>query len=306
MKNVSPPVASDQPDRYADDESHAAIVCGAPVGALVMRTVRPGEGTVGRWRSRARSCSPAGPRSRWRAAAVRAKEAAVAAPRRVCGLGGRARRSSRWTRATATSTAFLFAAHPRAVREAIDRHRRGFDAGAERRTCTSTRRRPRRRVRRSAAGYLGVNAGASSRSPTRRRWGSRWSTAGCSRPATRSSPPSTTTTRPTSRCGWRARRCARSASTTIRRRPPPTTMIDAIARRDHAAHEGRRGHLGALGDRREAAGREARAALRRNRRCWCVDGVHALGVEPEPMASTSATSSWPAPTSGSAARAAPA
>ena len=44
--------------------------------------------------------------------------------------------------------AFLFAAHPRVVREAIDRHRRGFDSGAN--------------------AYLHAHAGGGSRTRSRR------------------------------------------------------------------------------------------------------------------------------------------
>ena len=54
-------------------------------------------------------------------------------------------------------------------------------------------------------------------------------------------------------------------------------MLSRAARRDHAAHEGRRADLGALGHGREGAG--ARAGRRPSR--WsCVDGVHALGRRP--------------------------
>ena len=55
--------------------------------------------------------------------------------------------------------AFLFAAHPRVVREAIDRHRRGFDSGANV-YLHEHQEEAEKAVAESAAAYLGVDASA--------------------------------------------------------------------------------------------------------------------------------------------------
>ena len=96
-------------------------------------------------------------------------------------------------------------------------------------------------------------------------------------------------------------RCARSRSTTTPRRPRRTHDRRA-ARRDHAAHEGRRADLGALGHGVKLPVRASSATcapLRRRRR-------RARARRRDRAGRTSATSSSPARTSGSAGRAAPA
>ena len=95
--------------------------------------------------------------------------------------------------------AFLFAPHPKPVREAIERHRRGLDAGAADYLHAHEAELDEAVARRRA--YLGVHAGDARVHRLDDDGARARLLAGCSSPATRSSPPSTTTTRPTSRCG---------------------------------------------------------------------------------------------------------
>src|SRR5689334_18718106 len=133
-----------------------AIVCGTPASALGDGTVRLGE--VYR-----------------RAMAVTRKELlAGSAALALAGCGGSgkkqavaARTLSGWAAAKAQFAldpkdrhfdGFLFAAHPRVVREAIDRHRRGFDSGANQ-YLHEHEEEAEKAVASNAAAYLGVNPG---------------------------------------------------------------------------------------------------------------------------------------------------
>ena len=238
---------------------------------------------VGRWRSPASSCSRAAPRWRSRVAAARRSR------RRPSPRGPRSRLPA------------LRRVPVRRPRQAGARRDRAPPARARRRrggVPARARGRARAAVAGAAAEYLGVERGelAFTDSTT---MGLGLVYSGCSARATRSSPPSTTTTRPTRRCGCAGATVRGSRSTTTPRghgrrddRPP--------ARRDHAAHEGRRADVGAFRHRRQAAGaraRRRRAARRRRRR--------ARARRRRPAASP-ATCSSPAPTSGWADRAAPA
>ena len=197
------------------------------------------------WRSRARSCWLPAPRSRSSPAAA-AEEAGRgrAAP---TGWAGRAR-------AVRPRPALppLRRVPVRAAPEAGAGGDRAPPARARRRrrgaTCTSTRRELDAAVAAAAAAYLGVHAGRARLRRTRPRWGSALVYSGPAR-ARRRGPDDRARPLRDARvaAAAAARRCAGSRSTTIPRRPRPSEMIDATAGRDHAAHEGRRGDLGALG-----------------------------------------------------------
>ena len=179
---------------------------------------------------------------------------------------------------------FVFASHPASVRDAIERHREGLDADANGYLPTtrpgSTRRpRPRRRstwARARSGGAHRLHHDGPGTALHRPR--------GCG-PAMRCSPPSTTSTPPTSRCGCAPpRRRHRAAGPPLRR--PGAASADEIVARLVAPRSrprpGRGGDLGALLHRasscrsgrsptslghvnRPRRGRARRAALRRRR-----------------------------------------
>ena len=131
--------------------------------------------------------------------------------------GRRSRRSSRSRRDVRHFDAFVLATHPKPVREAIERHRRGLDADPagyihahelelDERVLEAAARLPR-----GSAGLRVHRLDHDGPRPRLRRHPdrgpARW-------------PPSTTSTRRTSRCACASRTSSRSGSTTTRRRPP--------------------------------------------------------------------------------------
>ena len=236
-----------------------------------------------RWRSLARSCSSAAPRWRWPGAASKKPAAAVArcsaAPDRLGrGEGG----SSRWTRATATSTPSC--SPPTRSRCATRSTATGAGSTRARTsTCTSTRRRPRRRSAptppaiwaRTRPSFAFVDSTTMGLALVYR---------GLVQPGDE-----VLTTEHDHYATHESLRLAGARIRKVRLYDDPAAgergdddLGDQV--RGDGEDEGRRGYVGALGDRREAADREAPPPLwAANRPLLVVDGVHALGVEPDPL-----------------------
>ena len=203
---------------------------------------------------------------------------AAARGRRRARAGGLRRRRSRpgrpsprrgaRTRATATSTRSC--SPPTASRCATRSSATG--AGWTRRggVPARARGRARRGGRRGRRGVPRRRGRPSSRSPTRPRWASGSSTRGLLEPGDE--------VLTTEHDHYATHEALRLSGATVRKvalyddpgaAPRRTEMIDALPGAITAAHEGRRGDLGALGHRRQAAAaraRRRRAAGRRRRR----------------------------------------
>jgi selenocysteine lyase/cysteine desulfurase len=176
---------------------------------------------------------------------------------------------------------FLFAAHPRVVREAIDRHRRGFDSGANQ-YLHEHEEAAEKAVASNAAAYLGTNPGelAFVDSTT---MGLALTYRGLLRPGDE-----VVTTEHDHYATHESLRLTGARVRKVRLYDDPASasadpMIDAIVSAVSAktkvvavtwVHSG-------TGVKLPVA--KLRAALGRNGPLLVVDGVHALGVEPDPI-----------------------